>query len=393
MPTPRPSTAPDFLLSRSTGSVRTQGALKTFSSIGEAGRWLASNAPGRHSRPPAAGEPHEEPMIVGAIPFEIDKPAALTAPRSVIRSPGPLEPPAYYRAGASSPIEATITGLDPSKKRHLARVEAARRTIERTALDKVVLARAVTIAFARRVDPRALAARLIDASPTRDGFLADLSPAGGAFFGHTLVGSSPEVLVKKRGRTVTAFPLAGSAPRAADPADDRLAAGRLAASAKDLGEHRFVVEHLKSRLGPLCETLDVPDSPILTSTNELWHLATPIRGTLADEAYSALELVAAVHPTPAVCGTPTDAAMTVISGAETDRGFYGGAVGWADARGDGEFMVAIRCAEIDALGARARAWGGGGIVADSDPETELAETTTKLSTVLRCLGIDTDDID
>ena len=119
----------------------------------------------------------------------------------------------------------------------------------------------------------------------------------------------------------------------------------------------------------------------------MWHLATPIRGELKDPAPSALDLALRLYPTPAVCGTPSDAAEALITTAETDRGFYGGAVGYTDANGDGEYMVAIRCAEVDAAGATARTWAGGGLVIDSDPQAELDETSAKLRTIMRALGL------
>lgn len=367
----RPASAPDFLLSRGHGSLRSRGALRTFDDA-----WAAVDAI----------EAGEAELIVGALPFDQDCPAALTVPESVIREPGPLEPHPYYRVGAGSKMNAAIIDVDPSPEEHLRRVEAAVSTIQSSILEKVVLARAVDIAFAPPVDPRLVAARLIDLSYTRDGFIADLSPAGRD--GHFLVGSSPEVLVRRVGRKVTSFPLAGSAPRVpSDPAADRANAEALFASQKDLEEHAFVVDHIRHVLGPLCETLDIPPRPVLEKTSEMWHLATPIQGVLKDPAPTALDLALRLYPTPAVCGTPQAAAEALITTAETDRGFYAGAVGYTEGNGDGEYMVAIRCAEVNAAGTRARAWAGGGLVADSDPQAELDETTAKLRTILRALGL------
>lgn len=368
----RPATAPDFLLSRSHGSVRTQGSTGSFTDVDAALEALADKSAG---------------IVVGALPFDPDTPAALTVPASVIREPGALEPHPYYRVGPGSQLSGRITGFDPSPIEHLRRIEAAVSTIQSSALDKVVLARAVDIAFDPPVDPRLVAARLIDMSLTRDGFIADLSPAG--FVGHMLVGSSPEMLVRRHGVKVSSYPLAGSAPRVrGDAAADRAAGEALAASAKDLAEHAFVVDHIRRVLSPLCTHLDVPERPVLDRTNEMWHLATPIEGVLREPAPSALELAELLYPTPAVCGTPTEAAKALICTAETDRGFYGGAVGYTDSTGDGEYMVAIRCAEVDASGTAARAWAGGGLVADSDPHAELDETTAKLRTIMRALGLD-----
>lgn len=370
-PSGRPDTAPDFLLSRAEGSVRTQGATRTFSDA-----WEANNALERG----------EVEMVVGALPFDQDCPAALTVPEHIIREPGPLEPHPYYRIGAGSRLHATLIDVDPSPEEHLRRVEAAVGTIRNSLLDKVVLARAVDIAFDPPVDPRLVAARLIDLSYTHDGFIADLTPSGRT--GHFLVGSSPEVLVRRRGNKVTSYPLAGSAARVPhDPAADRAAAEALASSQKDFDEHRFVVEHIREVLEPLCSDLQISEHPILEKTSEMWHLATPISGTLKEPAPTALDLAMRLYPTPAVCGTPPAAAEALITTAESDRGFYAGAVGYTDAAGDGEYMVAIRCAEVNGDGTRARAWAGGGLTADSDPQAELDETSAKLRTIMRALGL------
>lgn len=352
--------------------MRTQGSLETFTDPWEAVEALQQ---GRVA------------MVVGALPFERDKPAALTVPEVIIREDGPLEPHAYYRFGPGSELHASVAGVDPSPVEHLRRVNAAISTINKTPLDKVVLARAVDISFDPPVDPRLVAARLIDNSHNKDGFITDLSPAGPDFEGHMLVGSSPEVLIKRQGSTVTAYPLAGSAPRKSDPVRDEIQGQQLLSSAKNLEEHAYVVNHLRSILQPLCDTLDAPTTPELTQTNEMWHLATPIVGTLKNSSITALELAIRTHPTPAICGTPTDAAEALIVAAESPRNFYAGAVGWCDSTGDGEYMVAIRCAEVSGDGTWARAWAGGGIVADSDAQEEFDETTAKLQTIMRSLGL------
>lgn len=364
----RPSTAPDFLLSRAHGSVRTQGSLATYTDPWEAAEALRRGA---HT------------MIVGAIPFDLEQKAALHVPAHIVRTKGPLEPPAHYRLERH--IDAELLCDDPVRTEHQERIRAAVETIRRTRLDKVVLARAVDISFLEPVDPLLIAARLIDYSPDRNGFFTDLSPAGGRFLGRWLVGSSPEVLIRRVGDRVSTYPLAGSAPRSGIREDDRRTAKRLQDSTKDLAEHKFVVEHIAAALRPLCTELSVPKTPEITSTAEMWHLATPISGTLKDPRTTALDVALRVHPTPAICGTPTPLAKDLILQVETDRGFYSGAVGWCDAEGNGEFMVAIRCAETD--GMHARAWAGGGLVNHSNPESELRETDAKLRTMMRALGL------
>lgn len=366
----RPETAPDFLLSRPHGSVRTQGALATFSSPEEAARALNTG---------------KAEMVVGALPFDSNQPAALTVPRKIVREPGSLNPHDFYLSGEGSRLSARIDNLTPSEDVHLQRINNALEILRQGQLDKVVLARAVDIHFDPPVDPRLVAARLIDRSINRDGFIADLSPAGRE--GHMLVGSSKEVLVRRKGKKVTAYPLAGSAPRHHHPAIDEEIGLSLSQSEKDRQEHFYVVDHLRQALETVCSEIHIPDQPELTSTKEMWHLATPITGILASPTTTALDLALLTYPTPAVGGTPSQAAKDYILSTEEDRGFYAGAVGWTDHTGDGEYMVAIRCAEVNATGTHARAWAGGGIVAASDARAELEETSAKLRTILASLDL------
>lgn len=368
----RPVTAPDFLLSRPTGSIRTQGWKATFPDPFEAATALRDG---------------EAELIVGAIPFDTAHPAALMEPEKVTLSHSPLEPPAYFRGpGASSSLRVVDVRPQTTVEEHQAVVEAAIATIQQTRLDKVVLARAVDVEFESAPDPLLIAARLIDLSANRDGFAVDLTVSGsdatsGAFF----AGSSPELLVARHGSTVSAFPLAGSTPRTGTASIDEAAAQDLLASGKDHDEHRFVVEHYRRILEPLCSRLSIPDSPEIHETNEMIHLGTRIEGVLKDAEFSALDLALMLHPTPAIGGTPTDDALGIINECEKDRSFYAGAVGWCNAEGDGEYMVAIRsCVIQDKV---ARAWAGGGIVATSDPEDEAQETTAKLQTALRALNV------
>ena len=365
----RPVTAPDFLLSRPTGSLRTQGVLQTFTDPADAALALRSGACG---------------LVVGAIGFEPDTPAALTEPELVVRTDGPLEPPAYFRGIRT---RARVVEEIPSPAEHRARVSTALTAINAGGVGKVVLARAVRLESDEPIDPHAVCATLIDSSSHADGFLVDLSPAGDHCAGRVLVGSSPELLVRRRGDVVECHPLAGSAPRDADPTVDQASARALRDSGKDAFEHAFVVNSIAEALGSLCGELEIPARPSLTSSREMWHLGTRFRGRIADRRTTALDLALAVHPTPAVCGTPTDEARRLIAGIEGPRGFYAGTVGWADASGNGDWMVSIRCAEIDAGRTGAVAWAGGGIVADSDPDDEVAETGAKLRTVLKAFNV------
>jgi isochorismate synthase len=186
---------------------------------------------------------------------------------------------------------------------------------------------------------------------------------------------------------VASNPLAGSARRRKDADADRRAAASLFGSEKDRREHATVVEWIADRLAPHCRRLRVPREPSLVSTQTMWHLGTRIEGELRDPTEPSLRLVADLHPTPAVCGLPGDLARTVIAELEPfDRGFFAGAVGWCDARGDGRWLLTLRCAELS--GSTARLYAGAGIVPGSRPTQEAAETSAKFAAMLRAFGID-----
>lgn len=185
--------------------------------------------------------------------------------------------------------------------------------------------------------------------------------------------------------TVTARVLAGSAARGVDALSDQDAAARLATSTKDLDEHHFALESLMTSLRPHARTLIASELPFTLKLPNLWHLASDIEGTLTDGS-SSLDLIAALHPTAAVAGTPTSSALALIAELEPfDRGRYAGPVGWVGADGDGEWAVALRSAQVDDSG-DITAWAGAGIVADSDPEKELAETRMKFRPIVEAFG-------
>lgn len=318
--------------------------------------------------------------ITGAIAFDVTDRCALVAPQHLHISSTPIPP---------GPIAAhTITSVanSPDEATHRARVNETVSRIRSGALAKVVLARTVDLDVTPAVDIDALVGAFAAGNAEHNVFAVDLVAAQGPDAG-TLVGASPEALVRKRGREVTCLPYAGSAARSADPRVDAEAARSLAASDKDRLEHAFVVDYLRERLDPLCDELSVPPEPEVRATGEIWHLATPIRGILRDPATTALDLALQLSPTPAVCGTPSDAAAALIKEIEGPRGLYGGAVGWSDAVGDGEWMVTIRALHIADDRRSLRTWAGGGIVAQSDPQAEVDETTAKLRTVLNALGV------
>ena len=194
-----------------------------------------------------------------------------------------------------------------------------------------------------------------------------------------LIGATPELLVRLEEGLATSRVLAGTIRRSGDPAQDVTQAAVLARSSKDLEEHEYAVRSVAQSLAVHCPTVDVPDRPFVLHLQNVMHLASMVSGVVADGATS-LELVSSLHPSAAICGTPTDAAMAVIREVEgLDRGRYTGPVGWLDASGDGEWGIALRCAELDPQDpTRLRLFAGCGIVLASQPERELAESAAKL---------------
>ena len=242
--------------------------------------------------------------------------------------------------------------------------EAVHRITHSAELGKVVLARDLHASADIPIDPRVLLR-----------WLAARYPGCFTFACDGLVGATPELLIRKDGWEVSSLVLAGTAPRGATQAEDSDLARALLGSAKENEEHEYAAASLRDTLSPLCAAMYVTPRPELIRLPNVQHLGTRVRGTLA-AARSALALVAAVHPTAAVGGTPTDAAVEVIRELESmDRERYAGPVGWVDADGNGEWGIALRCAQLD--GKRARLFAGCGIVAGSDPAAELAETESK----------------
>jgi len=253
-------------------------------------------------------------------------------------------------------------------------VAAAVRRIRAGGLHKVVLARDLYASAAAPIDERLLLGRLAARYPECYTFAC----AG-------LTGATPELLIKRQGPEVSSLVLAGTFPRGQDAAEDAALGAALLASAKETEEHEYAAASVRDALAPLCDQLTVAEHPVLLKVANLQHLATTVHGTLSPRdasgaSHSVLTLLNALHPSAAVCGTPTEAAMELIRELEgMDRGRYAGPVGWVDSAGNGEWGIALRCAEID--GPRARLFAGGGIVADSDPAAELAETVTKFRTM------------
>jgi menaquinone-specific isochorismate synthase len=342
----------------------------------------------------AVGLPGCGPVAIGALPFDPTAPATLVVPRRIIgRRDGrawvtTIGPANKLPAGAAvdtgaadgvgaragdPPDEFTLTP-SLSHAEWKAMVASAVERIQSGDFRKVVLARRIDIAANRPFIVADVLARLEALYPSCMIFSID-----------GFIGASPELLIGRRGDRVSSHPLAGTVARSGDAHSDEVLVAGLMASPKARREHQVVVDVLRAALAPACTELEVPDAPSVLGLRNVSHLATNISGRLRPPAYeTALELVARVHPTPAVGGTPTPAALDYLQKVEGfDRHTYAGPVGWVDARGDGAWAVGIRCAEVD--GARARIFAGNGVVAGSDPDDELAETQLKLQALLAAL--------
>ena len=272
------------------------------------------------------------------------------------------------------PSRFTVDG-GAGRRRWMAAVAEAVALIGRGELDKVVLARQVEVGADRPFDIMQLLRRL-----------RHLDPGCFVYAAPGIVGASPELLVRRRGARVISRPMAGSTSRGTTVADDDRLAGRLESSGKELDEHRMVVDAVRVGLEAVCDQVVASARPEVARLATVAHLATTVVGHLRPPEPSALSVAGLLHPTPAVAGMPRDVALSTLARLEGfDRGLYGGPVGWVDSRGDGDWAVALRCAQIDEAGNRAVLTAGAGIVADSDPGAEWAETQAKLEPMLRVI--------
>lgn len=329
------------------------------------------------------GLPGCGPVAFGALPFLPGAPGELVVPAVVVGKAADgtrwitsIDGAEADLAGPAPPrpVAAAYTiraGFEPESFQDA--VARGRDAVRAGRLTKVVLARDVLVVADRLLDVHAILLRL------RATFGSSYRYSIGGF-----VGASPELLVARHGDVVHSHPLAGTAPRTGDPATDAQLAAQLIASTKDQVEHRIVIEVVRDSLLPWCSYLDWEAEPSIVTVANVQHLGTQVEGRLSRPLPNVLDLVAALQPTPALGGHPRAAALAMIAELEGfDRGRYGGPVGWVDAEGNGQWAVGIRCAEID--GARARLFAGVGVVAESDPDAELAETQAKLQAMLSAI--------
>lgn len=256
-------------------------------------------------------------------------------------------------------------------------VEEAISRINKGDLEKVVLARDIVATASREIEVRALLQALESEYPSTWLFAIE-----------GLVGATPELLVRLNKTLVTSRVLAGTIRRTGDDEKDLALAGSLAKSSKDLEEHEYAVRSVADALAPFASSTNVPETPFVLHLPNVMHLATDVTGVINESVahIDIFTLTSALHPSAAVCGTPTNIAMKTISEIESmNRGRYAGPVGWIDARGDGEFGIALRCGQISEDQKSIRLFAGCGIVSGSDPLQEFAESQAKLAPVKNAL--------
>ena len=325
------------------------------------------------------------PIAIGNIAFQRMAPATLVIPRKVV---GKDEAgncwittiddasPTISPALASQPKPSTfnvepITPIETYKKAVL----AARDAVRSGAITKAVIAREIRVTSSIPIDVHAVLLRL------RATFARSYR-----YSINGCIGASPELVVEIKGDRIRSHPLAGTTPRTGDPKTDDELARKLIASMKDQVEHRVVIDVIHEMLLPWCSYLDWEPEPSVLQVANVQHLGTLIEGHLSAVRPSVMEIVRTLSPTPALGGHPRDAALALIADVEElDRGPYGGAVGWVDGSGNGTWAVAIRCAELSDDRLAARLIAGGGIVAASDPDAELAETQAKFQAMLSAI--------
>lgn len=367
---------------------------------GEAVRLDAGTGPDRFERATqmlketfGGMESHDEvselgtgPVAFGAFTFDPDSEGScLIVPSVVLGRRGdvswmtvvePAEAPTLVRShdeGSGDVDRIRYAGSTISEVEWLDAVAAAAQSVRSTDLEKVVLARDLLVWSKSAFDQRRLAARLAESFPQCFTFSLD-----------GMVGATPELLVRVRGKLVESTALAGSAARGSDHDEDERLGRGLLSSAKDRAEHLPAVASVRVVLERLCSSLHVDPEPKLMRLANVQHLATEMRGRLRSPI-GALEVAGRLHPTAAVCGAPTNKAQALIRTLEKmDRGRYGGPVGWVGANGDGEWGIALRCGEFS--GTRGRLFAGAGIVAGSLPESELEETRVKLRAMQSALA-------
>jgi menaquinone-specific isochorismate synthase len=326
------------------------------------------------------------PILFTSFAFDENQPSVLIIPLIVVGQKNGKswitwigdnsQPDISQLKNAAISGEITFNSGSISEDRWRSQVATAISAIKADKLEKVVLARDITAQSNNQIDARQLIKRLEIEYPSTWLFLVD-----------GLVGATPELLVRLSKSLVTSRVLAGTIRKTGDEDRDLALAASLAKSSKDLEEHEYAVRSVADALAPFCSSTNVPESPFVLHLSNVMHLATDVTGVLNDSAKPAdiFTLISELHPSAAVCGTPTDKAKDLIKALEEmNRGRYAGPVGWIGADGDGVWAIALRGAQLEQN--TLTAFAGCGIVAGSDPEAELQETNLKFKPITEALA-------
>jgi len=318
------------------------------------------------------------PVLFTSFSFDRNEESVLVIPKVIVGQKG-LQSWITWIGETQQPLlpetpaqtsQATFTFTDGSISTDAwkERVSQAITRIEKTGVDKVVLARDLVATTTTDIDARPILTKLAAEYPSTWTFAVD-----------GLVGATPELLLRLSKGMVTSRVLAGTIPKTGDDAKDLALAASLARSSKDLEEHEYAVRSVAEALEPFCSSTNVPESPYVLHLANVMHLATDVTGALikSKQRVDAFSLLNSLHPSAAVCGTPRNIAFDIIDEIEgMNRGRYAGPVGWIDASGDGELGIALRTGQIS--GKEIRIYAGCGIVAGSNPEKELEESAAKM---------------
>ena len=325
------------------------------------------------------------PVLLGAIPFHSNDEHDFILPhvsltksingRAWVTTVDDAEP--NFVTPTEPPASAASYSVHPgiSVDYYLEAVKQARDAVRNGSITKAVIARDIVITASAPIDVYAVLLRLRSSFGSSYRYLID-----------NFIGASPELLVAVDNGAISSHPLAGTAPRTGDPQSDSALAEKLLSSEKNQIEHRVVINMVHDTLLPFCSYLDWQPEPSVMQVANVQHLGTLMQGMLSKPFMHILDAVIMLSPTPALGGFPQQEALDLIKQYEgIDRGRYGGAVGWFDQKGNGAFAVAIRCAQLSPDRTSARLFAGGGIVADSEPAAELAETQAKFQAMLAAI--------
>ncbi|MGO1473332.1 MAG: isochorismate synthase [Psychrobacter sp.] len=313
----------------------------------------------------------KNPILMGAIPFDITNNTLLNFYHSYDKS----DKKPQRSASIKNKTQMVQKSLLVEQDKFESVVNHALETFKTTELKKIVLSQAIDFRFDGSQNLAFYLAALLEKNPTAYNFVIPIDEH------QYLLGASPELLLSKKSRTVKSNPLAGSRPKLDALEHNQQNQQELHDSIKDQNEHRIVVENISRNLVSDCVELKISEFPDVLETATMFHLSSTLQGILKEKSPNALNLALKLHPTPAVCGTPTPLAKKFILDNEGyDRGYYSGLVGWMDAEGNGEWVVTIRCGLLNDT--NLRLYAGAGIVEGSDPESEWLETQAKMKTIL-----------